>query len=94
LEIDEKNLPVYSETEKVCRPFDLDPLGLIASGSLLISAASKAAQKIVGALEREGIDAAIIGRVLSSNQGVWLKKGNDRKPMPTFARDEIARLFG
>jgi hydrogenase maturation factor len=94
LEIDQASLPVYSETAQVCQPFGLDPLGLIASGSLLISADSQAAQEIVDTLKCEGIDAAIIGRVLAADQGVWINRNGNRKPMPTFDRDEIARLFG
>ncbi|MBN1317742.1 MAG: AIR synthase family protein [Anaerolineales bacterium] len=94
LELDGDSLPVYPETVNVCRLFGLDPLGLIASGSLLISADPEAAGMIVGALESEGIDAAVIGRVLSSDKGVWINRKNSRQPLPTFARDEIARLFG
>lgn len=94
LEIDGDSLPVYPETIQVCRPFGLDPLGLIASGSLLIAADAGAGKDIARALEDNGIDATIIGRVLPSGDGVWINRNNVREPLPSFARDELARLFG
>ena len=92
--IDEDALPVLESCRVLCRHFDLDPLGLIASGALLIAAASDAADGIVAALAGVGVSACRIGEVVADSEGCTLRNvsGRDR-PLPQFARDEIARLF-
>ena len=45
------------------------------------------------ALARESIDCHFIGQVVPAEQGVMLVEGTRQWPLPTFARDEIARLF-
>lgn len=85
-------LPVYPETRAVCDALALDPLGLIASGSLLAAVAAGDARAIVAALETSGIHATVIGTVRET-PGVVLHTTDGERPLPTFARDEIARLF-
>ncbi|MCK6625456.1 MAG: AIR synthase family protein [Anaerolineae bacterium] len=93
LEIFEEKLPYLPETVALCQHFKLNPLGVIASGSLLIAADPSATPQIVADLERAGINASVIGRVQPVEQGCWLVEPNGRHPLPTFARDEITRLF-
>ena len=90
--IDEQALPIFPETRSVCAALDLDPLGIIASGTLLIAAAGRDAAAIVAALNAEGIAATVIGAV-DAEPGVRLRGEAGTRPMPQFARDEIARLF-
>ncbi len=92
--IDEPALPLLPECETLCRHFGLDPLGLIGSGCLLIAAAKGRAPRIVKRLESEGIRAAVIGQVVPAEQGCSLRSGDRSvRPLPTFPRDEITRLF-
>ena len=93
LEIWEQDVPILPETAIVCHHFGLDPLGLIASGSLLIAAASEAAGRIIGELVRGGIPATIIGRVLPAGSEATIFRGGVPEPLPRFARDELARLY-
>lgn len=93
VEIDGEHLPIFPETQSLCDLFGLDPLGLIASGSLLIAAAPEAAEAITIATEGDGIAATVIGRALSPGEGLWITYGGDRRPLPAFPRDELARLF-
>jgi hydrogenase expression/formation protein HypE len=93
LEIEEAAIPIFPETAALCSYFSLDPLGVIASGSLLIACPASATGSICRALEGEDIACAGIGRAVESQQGCHLLAAGDRRPMPTFARDEIARLF-
>ena len=95
VQVEEAALPVLAPCRTLCRHFGLDPLGLIASGALLIAAASEAADAIVAALEGAGIAASRIGRVVEPSAGCVLRDAAGRcRPLPCFARDEIARLFG
>ena len=62
----EKKIPVALETFEVCRFFQIDPLQLIGSGALLISAEPSAAEKIVDELSGHDIEATVIGRFLQN----------------------------
>jgi len=94
LVIDEQQLPVVTECQTLCRHFGLDPLGVIASGSLLISAAEDRSQAIVDRLAEAGIDATLIGEVVPADQGCRMRSADGTsRPLPEFPRDEITRLF-
>jgi hydrogenase expression/formation protein HypE len=93
LEIDEAAIPILPETAALCARFDLDPLGLIASGALLIACPPGETSAILAALRAEGIVAARLGSAVEAEQGCTLLGGGERRRLPTFARDEIARLF-
>jgi len=91
-EIDRGSLPVFPETQAICDTLGLDPLGVIASGALLIAVAPNDAASVTEALHAEGIAASAIGR-LREAPGVDLLDGEDRRVLRKFPRDEIARLF-
>jgi len=91
-DIQRSALPIYPETHAMCRELGVDPLGLIASGSLLISVASRDADAVIEALTEGGIAAAEIGTVRRT-PGVDLWDATGRQPLPVFARDEIARFY-
>jgi hydrogenase maturation factor len=93
LEIFEDQLPYLPETVALCRHFGLGPLGVIASGALLIAAAPQFTQKIIDGLSEAGIRASVIGRVQPAEKGRVLVGQAGSRPLPTFARDEITRLF-
>lgn len=94
LEVVADALPILPETMQLCRVFDLDPLGIIASGALLVAVAPDDAPAVRRALAVEGIPVFEIGRVVEKAAGVTLLTGEGRGPLPRFERDEIARLFG
>lgn len=94
LEIDAEAIPVYSETRVLCDVYGLDPWGVIGSGSLLLTLDGTDAGRVCDALVEAGIEAAVIGQVVSPERGVTLRREGQRAiPLPTFDRDEIARLF-
>jgi len=59
----EKKILVPEETRKICVHFEVDPLQLISSGSLLIVAEEKKTNEIISSLSRNGVQASIIGEV-------------------------------
>ncbi len=93
LEIMAEELPYLPETVALCQHFGLDPLGVIASGALLIAADPGYSEQILAALGEAGIKASRIGRVLRPEQGRRLAGPGGTRPLPTFGRDEITRLF-
>ena len=81
------------ETVAFCRALDLDPLGLLGSGALLVTASPVDARRMVEALGVAGIRASIIGRVIDGPPLVHAATADGVVSFPTFARDELARLF-
>ena len=94
LVIEHDKLPVLEACRAFCETLGLNPLGLIASGSLLISAASDHAGPILDRLRSADVCASVIGRAVPAERGVHLRFPDGRlEPLPVFERDEIARLF-
>ena len=94
LRIDRERVPVLAEGRRLCEAFGLDPIGTIASGSLLLCVAPGDSDAVTGACRGAGVDCAAIGRVTPASDGVALVSGGHPRPMPSFPQDEIARLFG
>jgi hydrogenase maturation factor len=85
-------IDVLPATATICAALDLDPLGLLASGSLLIAteAADEAAAML--ALSDVGVSTHCIGKFVQ-RRGVIMISNNQRRPVPRFERDEVARFL-
>jgi hydrogenase maturation factor len=88
-----EQIPLLPDGRVLCDAFGLDPLGTIASGSLLISVAEREADAVMSACRGAGVDCVRIGRVVPESEGVALVTGGIARPMKTFAQDEITRVF-
>jgi HAD superfamily hydrolase (TIGR01509 family) len=93
IRVDIDSIPVFPETKKICRMLDIDPLGLIGSGSLLICCKKNHRENLITSIRKAGIDVTCIGEVLEEGQGVDAVKHAKRVDWPTFEVDEITRLF-
>jgi len=91
--VEESKIPILTLSQKICAIFDLDPMGAIASGSLLLTADPASVESIISALISAEIAAAEIGTVLSGKPQVVIQNGDDVHLLQKFARDEIARIF-
>lgn len=92
--IDGQAIPVLPECREICGALGLDPLGLIASGSLLASVPPDEVETLKHALDREGIAAHEIGMVTDPADSLKVRIGDEIRDLPTFPRDELARWFG
>ena len=93
LVVEEDRIPILDECRILCRHFGLDPLGLIASGSLLIMVDPSDSEKITRSLEEAGVPAAIIGRITGKEQGVKFSGEGRIRDLPRFERDEITKIL-
>ena len=91
--IDSEQVRIYPETQAICDALKLDPWGLIASGALLITADPSDSQQIVKALENSNIPANVIGKITEPEGGLTRTSNGTTESLPTFERDEIARLY-
>ncbi len=87
------HLPILDAGQQLCDTFGLDPLGTIASGALLAAVPSAQAEAAISACEAAGIDAYVIGTVVDNPAEYRLVNGSQSRPLPTFACDEIVKLF-
>jgi hydrogenase expression/formation protein HypE len=93
LEIDSSAVPLLPEGAILCRHLGLNPLGLIASGSLLLAVAPEDAPLVTEACLREGIDCTLIGHATEPNGDCVLQTPEGPMPLPRFDQDEITRVF-
>ncbi len=93
-----EEIPVYEETAEACSLLEIDPLGLIGSGSLIICCRRGTEGELRARIEAAGIDARIIGEVggrgtRAGGSGVRATRNGTRAEWPVFRVDELARLF-
>jgi hydrogenase expression/formation protein HypE len=93
LEVEADRIPIRPETHAICAALGVDPLRLIASGSLLVGAPPAAAPLVIEALAREGIPASVVGRVRDQAHGAVMTSQGRRQALTLPERDEIARVF-
>jgi len=79
--ISEGKIPIAKETLQICDAFDIDPLYLIASGSLLISADKNLTKNILHNLKKKEIPATVIGEFSPSPKEriITRKDGTEEK---------------
>ncbi len=85
-------IPVYPQTARVCSILGIDPLGLIGSGSLLITCSPAVAGPLTAAVAALGIEITDIGEVLEPGGGIEALKDGVAVEWPLFSRDEVSRL--
>lgn len=85
-------IPIAPLSARICEIFGLDPLGTIASGSLLLAVDPDSTQAVISALKAEGIEAAVIGTVMTGAPAV-LTTGGKSDRLARFDRDEIGRVY-
>jgi hydrogenase expression/formation protein HypE len=86
-------VPVLPQTASLCTHFGLDPLGLLASGSLLVAVAACDASAAIQACRERGIPCAPIARVVPPDQGVTALSAGLQAPLPRFDQDELTRVL-
>lgn len=90
-------IPLYAETQRISALLDIDPLGLIGSGSLLICCRPAARAAVANALSTAGIESTVIGNVgapLDHSDGVVTATHHGTPvPWPHFDVDEVARVL-
>ena len=91
--IDAEKIPCYEETEQICKLFNIQPLGLIASGALLIALDPKDTKEVIVILAKNGILCTRIGRLTKKSEGLKLLKKGKLIKMPTFKVDEITKVL-
>ncbi|QEE17701.1 AIR synthase family protein [Promethearchaeum syntrophicum] len=92
--LDYSTIPLISGTEELCKFYELDPFGLIASGALLVAVPKENVGQIVSFLNKNNIQAAEIGN-LTKNHGIFSVKydNGEIKPLKYSPIDEITKIY-
>ncbi len=93
IEIDQERIPVLPECGSICAALGLDPLGLLASGALLITLSEEHTPSLFKSLAESNIQAQVIGKVTPASNGLRLHTPQGIRGLPSFERDELARYF-
>ena len=91
--VEESKIPVLAECRAICERLNLNPLGLLASGALIITLPHSKSSKLVGILQKIGIDASIIGKVVKAEEGLKMRSTTGVQDLPKFDRDELASFL-
>jgi hydrogenase maturation factor len=91
--VEKEQIRILEECEVLCGHFGLDPLGFIASGSLLIMVDPADSRDVIHSIRNAGTFIEIIGKILPKERGIKIRSGGEIKDLPRFARDEIAKIL-
>lgn len=91
--ISRSNVPVMAETAAIARALALDPLGMLASGSLLATVPPDKTEVIERACAESEIPFAWIGKITPQERGMVLRDGSEEIELPAFGTDEVARAM-
>jgi len=90
----ENKIPLYPETQAICKALEIDSLRTISSGALIIAAHSEKAEKILAALRGMGIRAAVVGRVVDKKKGIYIvRKDGTRLDLSKPVKEELWKVF-
>jgi hydrogenase maturation factor len=92
-EVLEGSIPVLPETAAICRHLGIDPLGLLASGALLVAARPERVSELVRAAEEAKVHITRIGRLSDPEFGVKMVGGSGETVIPRFDADEVTRVL-
>lgn len=86
-------VPICDHTAVLCRHFGLDPMGVLASGSLLVALAESEAHAAIRSCRDQGIPCVRIGRATHPSAGVVTVSDGVASPLPRFDQDELTRIL-
>lgn len=89
--IEADSVPVLPSCRVICQRLDLDPLALLASGSLLAAIDRQDAAAVIEVFRRAGMPATIIGHFTPLKEGLVLVRDGREQALPAVPRDELAR---
>jgi hydrogenase expression/formation protein HypE len=91
--VNESLVPIYPETHAIASHFGLDPLGMLASGSLLVAVDPESMEVVERACQEQSVPFAWIGKLTSASRGITLIRAGKTIDMPEFPCDEVSRAL-
>ena len=92
LKIHYEDIPIIPEGKIICDIFNLDPLRVISSGSLLIGIEERNCEPLLDLLHNNGIEAGKIGN-LTETKGYKIEKNGILQDLKYTEKDEITKIL-
>ena len=89
----EDKIHLLDETRILCSEYKLDPLGVIASGALLIVVDPDDRDAVLSKLVQNDIACSVIGKLTDKEDGLKIIADGEERELPFFEVDEIARVI-
>jgi len=89
----EDMIHLLDETRILCSEYKLDPLGVIASGALLIVVDPDDRDAVLSKLVQNDIACSVIGKMTDKEDGLKIIADGEERELPFFEVDEIARVI-
>jgi len=93
IEVDLKKVLVYDESQILCQGYGLDPLGVIASGALLLTISPSDLSTLLKAFGEASIPIEVIGQVKKGKPRVLAIDEKESKELHPLPRDEILKIY-
>ncbi|NLD72161.1 MAG: hydrogenase expression/formation protein [Chloroflexi bacterium] len=93
LRLDAARVPIAPEGARLCAEYGLDPLGAIASGSLIVAIDAEEAKALCARYRDAGIPCAHIADLVPEEEGLLMVRDGEVVPLPRFDTDEVTRVF-
>jgi hydrogenase expression/formation protein HypE len=93
IEVDLEKVFIYKESRILCQEFGLNPLGVIASGALLLAISPSDFSPIQKAFRRNSIPFRVIGQVKKGPARVLRVDQRGRQELKPLPRDEILKIY-
>lgn len=93
IEVDLGKVHIYKESRILCQEFGLNPLGVIASGALMLTLSPSDLPPLKKAFRKAPIPLEVIGRVKKGPARVVMMDGKVKKEIKPFPRDEILKIY-
>jgi len=92
--VEKDRIPIYAESQILCEAMALDPMGVIASGALLVTASPPEADKILESARLQGISITRIGHIEEADAPlVTMVTSHGYEQLRYFERDEVTKIF-
>jgi len=93
VKVKQEKIPILKETQILCDIYKLDPLGLLASGALILTLDPEQADKLLNLYKKEGIKCVPIGKVVPKEEGLSIIEGSKSYHFSTSYRDELNKIW-
>jgi hydrogenase maturation factor len=93
IEVNLEKVLIYEESRILCQEFGLNPLGVIASGALLLTISSSDLPSLLKAFRKATIPIQVIGQVKKGRARVLAMDGKRRREFKPLPRDEILKIY-
>ena len=87
-----KEIPIETETAKICDYYDINPLRLISSGSMVIIVPKEKKDRMEAAMAQAGVSCSIIGRIEEADFGIRLSEGSAPAEGASVSPESMAEI--